>query len=113
MKQFVKAVCVIGIGLMMLSPVYAKNPQKKNFTAKYPQCQTKLVTFQTIDKEIRALPANQVTQEMKKKKIEAWKEYKQCEKEQKKVEKNAKDFNSMQPADQTELQQQLDTVRPQ
>ena len=47
------------------------------------------------------------------KKEEAWKAYKQCEKEQRKVEKDAKELNNMQPADQTELQQQLDTVKPQ
>ena len=113
MKQFVKAICIVGIGLMMLTPVYAGNPQKKNPIAEYPQCQTQLNTFQTIDKQIRAMPRGEVPSTMIEKKVDAWKAYKACVKQQRKVEKKTKDFNSMQPADQTELQQQLDTVRPQ
>jgi protein-disulfide isomerase len=113
MKQFVKAICIVGISLMMLTPLYAGNAQKKNFVAKYPQCQTKLEAWQAIDKEVRETPAWELESKLVEKKVAAWKAYKQCEKEQRKVEKDAKDFNSMKPADQTELQQQLNTVKPQ
>ena len=91
----------------------AKNPAKKSYVAKYPQCQVLLEKYHTIKNEINAMPAGQVRSERVQEKVAAWKEYKTCVKQQKKVDKQAKDFNSMQPADQTELQQQLDTVRPQ
>lgn len=105
-------ILVIGLALMFTS-VYAGNPQKKNPVAEYPQCQEQLTTFQTIDKQIRAMPRGEVPSTMIEKKVDAWKAYKACVKQQKKVEKKAKDFNSMRPADQTELQQQLNTVKPQ
>jgi len=108
-----KVIGLLTVGLLMFTQVHAKNPQKKGFTAKYPQCQVYLEKYNTIKAEINALPAGQVRSERVQEKVAAWKEYKQCVKEQKKVKKKAKDFNSMQPADQTELQQQLDTVRPQ
>lgn len=105
-------ILVIGLALMFTS-VYAGNPQKKNFVAKYPQCQAKLEQFQAIDKEIRALPPGQVSSDQIQQKVAAWKDYKACEKEVKQQTKQEKNFNEMAPASQTELQQQLKTVKPQ
>ncbi len=112
MKQLVKAICIVGIGLMMLAPVYAGNPQKKNPIAEYPQCQTQLNTFHTINKQIRAMPSGEVPSTMIVKKMDAWRAYKVCVKEQKKVAKDSKDHYYMQPTDQTELQQRIGAGTP-
>jgi hypothetical protein len=55
-------VLVIGLALMFTS-VYAKNPAKKSYVAKYPQCQVLLEKYHTIKNEINALPAGQVRSE--------------------------------------------------